>query len=74
MRPGDQVSREVKTFETTTSGLLNLRSWLKETGCTHMAMEATGIYWKPVWNILSDGDFELVLANAPHSKNSWSQD
>jgi transposase len=34
-----------------------------------VAMEATGVYWKPVWNILSDGDFELVLANAAHIKN-----
>src|SRR5262249_53206630 len=37
--------------------------------CTHIAMEATGVYWKPVWHILSDGDFELVLANAAHVKN-----
>jgi transposase len=42
---------------------------LTEMGCTHVAMEATGVYWKPVWNILSDGDFELVLANAAHIKN-----
>src|SRR5262249_19730703 len=40
-----------------------------ETQCTHVAMEATGVYWKPVWHILSDGDFELVLANAAHIKN-----
>ena len=38
-------------------------------GCTHVAMEATGVYWKPVWHILSDGEFELVLANAAHVKN-----
>jgi transposase len=38
-------------------------------GCTHVALEATGIYWRPVWNILSDGAFELVLANAAHIKN-----
>src|SRR6476646_10765026 len=38
-------------------------------GCTHVAMEATGVYWKPVWHILSDGDFVLVLANAAHVKN-----
>jgi transposase len=61
---GDKVTREVRTFETTTSGLLRLLAWLTELGCTHVAMEATGVYWKPVWNILSDGDFELVLANA----------
>ena len=38
-------------------------------GCTHVAMEATGVYWKPVWHVLSDGDFTLVLANAAHVKN-----
>jgi transposase len=38
-------------------------------GCTHVAMEATGIYWKPVWHILADGEFKLVLANAAHVKN-----
>jgi transposase len=38
-------------------------------GCTHVAMEATGIYWKPVWHILDDGEFELVLASAAHVKN-----
>ena len=64
-----KITREVRTFETTTSGLLLLRAWLTELGCTHVAMEATGVYWKPVWNILSDGDFELVLANAAHIKN-----
>ena len=38
-------------------------------GCTHVAMEATGVYWKPVWNILSDGAFALIVANAAHIKN-----
>src|SRR5215475_9392323 len=64
-----KITREVRRFETTTSGLLLLLAWLTEMGCTHVAMEATGVYWKPVWNILSDGDFELVLANAAHIKN-----
>lgn len=63
-----KVNREVKTFETTTSGLLTLLDWLTACGCTHVAMEATGIYWRTVWNILSDGTFELVLANAAHIK------
>jgi transposase len=63
------VSREVQTFETTTSGLLALLAWLSEQGCTHVAMEATGVYWRPVWHILSDGPFELVLANAAPIKN-----
>jgi transposase len=63
------VKREVRTFKTTTKELLALSEWLAAEGCTHIAMEATGIYWKPVWHILSDGDFALVLANAAHVKN-----
>jgi transposase len=66
---GGTVSRDVETFETTTTGLLALLAWLSERGCTHVAMEATGVYWRPVWHILSEGDFELVLANAAHIKN-----
>ncbi|MBV8771594.1 MAG: IS110 family transposase [Deltaproteobacteria bacterium] len=66
---GNKVTRQIKTFATTTSELLSLLAWLREQGCSHVAMEATGVYWKPVWNILSDGDFELVLANAAHIKN-----
>lgn len=62
------VERDVKTFDTTTSGLLALSEWLGERGCTHVVMEATGVYWKPVWHVL-EGDFELVLANAAHVKN-----
>src|SRR3954453_4562283 len=65
---GNKVSREVQTFRTTTSGLLALLAWLTEMGCTHVALEATGIYWRPVWNILSYDAFELVLANAAHIK------
>jgi len=64
-----KVIREVRTFKTTTSELLALSDWLGSLGATHIAMEATGVYWKPVWNILSDGDFELILANAAHVKN-----
>lgn len=64
-----KVGRECRTFETTTAGLLMLLAWLTESGCTHVAMEATGVYWKPVWNILSDGAFELIVANAAHIKN-----
>jgi Transposase len=66
---GGKVNRECRTFDTTTAGLLALLAWLTESGCTHVAMQATGVYWKPVWNILSDGDFELMLANAAHIKN-----
>jgi transposase len=65
----NKVVTEVRTFATTTAGLLALSAWLSENGCTHVAMEATGVYWKPVWHVLSDGEFELVLANAAHVKN-----
>ena len=61
--------KETRTFATTTAGLLALSEWLTQTKCTHVAMEATGVYWKPVWHILSDEDFKLVLANAAHIKN-----
>ena len=64
-----KVEREVRTFKTTTGDLLELSAWLAERGCTHIVMEATGVYWKPVWNILGDGDFALTLANAAHVKN-----
>lgn len=60
--------REVRTFGTTTRSLFELAEWLEEHGVTHVAMEATGVYWKPVWHML-EGSFELVLANALHIRN-----
>jgi transposase len=63
------VRREVRSFKTTTKELLGLSDWLAGKGCTDVAMEATGVYWKPVWHLLSDGNFTLVLANAAHVKN-----
>jgi transposase len=66
---GGKATRECRTFDTTTAGLESLLSWLTESGCTQVAMEATGVYWKPVWNILSDGKFDLLVANARHIKN-----
>src|SRR5215831_3819580 len=65
---GAKVERTCRTFGTTTVALGQLRDWLDGNGCTEVAMEATGVYWKPVWNILSDGRFELTLANAAHIK------
>ena len=65
---GARASHEVRTFETTTKGLLTLADWLREAGCTHVAMESTGVYWKPVWHVL-ESEFELVLANATHIRN-----
>ena len=63
------VRTEVRRFDTTTPGLLALGEWLAECRCTHAVMEATGVYWKPVWHVLSDGERVLVLANAAHVKN-----
>jgi transposase len=67
LRDGGEVAKEVKTFGTTTSALLALREWLGEWQVTHVAMESTGGYWKPVWNIL-EGHVELLLVNARHLK------
>ena len=66
---GGKVAWEVRTFATTTAGLLALAAWLGENGCTHVAMESTGVYWKPVWHVLAEGGFDLVLANAAQVKN-----
>jgi transposase len=63
------VRCEVRRFDTTTPGLLALGAWLTDCGCTHAVMEATGVYWKPVWHVLSDGDLTLVLANAAQVRN-----
>lgn len=60
--------KEVRSFGTKTRELMALRDWLRENGCTHVGMEATGIYWKPVHAVLED-DFEVVVGNAHHIKN-----
>lgn len=65
---GAQVTYEHRTVPTTTRGLLELAEWLTAHACTHVAMEATGVYWKPVWHVLED-HFALVLANAMHIRN-----
>jgi transposase len=59
--------REVRSFSTMTRDLLALSDWLLEAGCTHVAMESTGEYWKPVFNIL-EAHFEVLLVNAQHIK------
>jgi transposase len=66
---GSEVSLSVRTFATNTASLIELGEWLEANGCTQVAMEATGVYWKPVWQVLADSNFELVLANAAHVKN-----
>jgi transposase len=65
---GDEVQHEVRSFSTTTQGLLALADWLVASGVTHAAMEATGVYWKPVWHVLESA-CELVLANSAHIRN-----
>src|SRR5690606_6396037 len=59
---------ETRQFDAYTSSLTELRDWCKENQVTHIAMESTGIYWKPVFNILEE-DFEIILVNARHVKN-----
>jgi transposase len=65
---GQEVTYQHRTVATTTAGLLDLGEWLGAAGCTHVAMEATGVYWKPVWHVL-EAEFTLVLANAMHIRN-----
>ena len=60
---------ETKEFSSFTSSLTELRDWCKQQGVTHIAMESTGIYWKPVFNVLEDEAFEIILVNARHVKN-----
>lgn len=62
-----QRVKEIRSFRTTTAGLLELHDWLHTAGCTHVAMESTGVYWRPVWNLL-EGAFEVLLVNAQHIK------
>ena len=63
-----EATHQVRTFTSMTTGLLELSEWLSASKCTHVAMEATGVYWKPVWHVL-EPDFKLVLANAAHIRN-----
>jgi transposase len=62
-----QAHKEIRTFGTMTSDLLEFADWLHACGVTHVAMESTGVYWKPLWNLL-EGEFELLLVNAQHVK------
>jgi transposase len=64
---GEGPKKQVRRFGTMTGDLLELSQWLQQLGVTHVAMESTGVYWKPVWNLL-EGQFELLLVNAQHIK------
>lgn len=65
--PDGKPAKEIRSFGTTTDAVLALGVWLQGAGVTHVAMEATGVYWKPLFNLLEDR-FDLVLANAQHIK------
>src|SRR5262252_608900 len=63
-----KIHMEVRTFGTMTQDLLKLSDWLAAEGVTHVAMESTGVFWKPIYNIL-EGQFTVLLVNARHVKN-----
>jgi transposase len=63
------VRHEVRTFGTTTEALQALGEWLRAEGCTHAVLESTGVYWKPVWAVLAEGELTLVLAHAAAVRN-----
>jgi len=65
--PG-QVTKELRPFGTTTAELLMFLDWLVAAGCTHVAMESTGVYWKPVFNILEGSVEQILVVNAQHIK------
>ena len=63
----EERHKEIRQFSTMTSDLHVLKEWLKAAGCTHIAMESTGVYWKPLFHVLA-GEFEICLVNAQHMK------
>lgn len=67
VEPSGRVREEVRTFGTMTAELLLLSDWLAEAGVTHVALESTGVFWKPVFNLL-EGRFEVLLVNPRHMK------
>jgi transposase len=67
-KPGWRPTKEVRTFRTMTRELEGLRDWLLSLGVTHVGMESTGVYWKPVYSVL-EGSFELIVGNARHIRN-----
>lgn len=64
---GGKLRQEVRCFGTNTRALLELFDWLAAEGVTHVAMESTGVYWKPIWNVL-EGRFDVMVVNARHIK------
>ena len=65
---GEGITKETRSFTSTTRSLTELKEWLLSLGITHIAMESTGVYWKPVFNILEPGGFTIMIVNARHIK------
>lgn len=60
--------KEIRTFGSMTKDLLEMADWIASKGCTHVAMESTGVFWKPIYNLLEEQDFQLLVVNAKHIK------
>ena len=73
LREAGRVQKHQRRFGAMTQDLRELAEWLRQFGVTQVAMESSGVYWKPVWNIL-ERQFTVVLANAQHQECAWSQD
>jgi transposase len=67
-QPDGHVERQVRTFKTMTADLLALGDWLSSLNITHIALESTGVYWRPVYSILEDGERTLLLTNPQHMR------
>jgi len=67
-QPDGLIERQVRTFKTMTADLLELADWLHSVGVTHVALESTGVYWRPVFNILEDEERTLLLVNPQHMR------
>jgi transposase len=67
--PVDRDEEPVRCFGAFTEDLRNIAEWLKQCGVQRIAMESTGVYWIPLWQVLSDAGFEVCLVNARHFKN-----
>ncbi|OIQ10373.1 hypothetical protein MOOTH_27340 [Moorella thermoacetica] len=68
---GEEPTKIIRTFSTLLAGLEELKAWLEAEDCRHVAMESTGVYWQPVYNVLEeafDGSIALIVANARHMK------
>jgi transposase len=74
LREEEGPKKQVRRFSTMTGDLLELSQWLQELGVTRVALESTGVYWKPVWNLL-EGQFEPLLVKcSARQRSAWAKD